>query len=52
MNYIAYDSVIAQKIAELQYFQKREVLDFVNFLLSKLTKKRQKNKSNSNGKGL
>ena len=35
MNYVPFDTLIAQKIVTLQYFQKKEVLDFVNFLLSK-----------------
>jgi len=34
-NYMTYDAMIAQQVAQLQAFQKTEVLDFVNFLLSK-----------------
>jgi hypothetical protein len=35
MNFNAYDTIIAQRVAQLQYFQKREVLDFVNYLITK-----------------
>ncbi|MCX6279907.1 MAG: DUF2281 domain-containing protein [Bacteroidetes bacterium] len=34
-NFIGYDAIIAEKVSQLQYFQKQEVFDFINFLLSK-----------------
>ncbi len=35
INYATYDTLIAQRVTQLQYFQKREVFDFVNYLLYK-----------------
>jgi len=35
MNIIGYDAIIAQKVSQLQHFQKQEVFDFINYLLSK-----------------
>ena len=35
VNYYGYDTMIAKQVSNLQNFQKKEVLDFVNFLLYK-----------------
>jgi len=43
MTSLGYDTLIAQRVNQLQYFQKREVLDFVNYLLTKSTNISQKN---------
>ncbi len=44
INNMAYDTMIAQRVTKLQTFQKREIYDFVNYLLSKPSKQSEPRK--------